>query len=170
MLHAQPIVDDVFPAKLLLLAELRTRMGRRGSRDMTPPRNPRYLAWIRTQPCCVCGSKMAIAASHTGPHGLGQKSPDSSAIPLCLKHHRTGNDSYHRLGPRKFAQKHNLDIRAIVVKLNAKPTIRVEAGSFVTYLEGQQYVLGKTDAGIRPAVRKAVQLCRETQAAQEIAS
>ena len=137
---------------------------------MKPARNPRYLAWIRTQPCCVCGSRKAIEASHTGPHGLGQKSPDSSAIPLCPKHHRTGDDSYHRLGPRKFAQKHNLDIPAIVRKLNTKPTIRVEAGCFVTYLEGQQYVLGKTDAGIRPAVRKAVQLCRENRLAQEVAS
>ena len=51
-----------------------------------------------------------------------------------------------------------------------KPTIRVEAGSFVAYLEGQQYVLGKTEAGIRPAVREAMQLCREVRLAQEIAS
>jgi hypothetical protein len=131
-----------------------------------PARNPRYLAWIRTQPCCVCGSKKAIEASHTGPHGLGQKSPDTSAIPLCATHHRTGDDSYHRLGPRKFAQKHNLDIPAIVRKLNLKPTIRVEAGWFVTYIEGQQYVLGKTDAGIRPAVREAMQLCNENRMAQ----
>jgi hypothetical protein len=100
-------------------------------------------------------------ASHTGPHGLGQKSPDSSAIPLCAKHHRTGNDSYHRLGPRKFSVKHNLDIPAIVRRLNLKPTIRVEACWFVTYLEDQGYVLGKTESGIRPAVGEAVQLCRE---------
>jgi len=40
----------------------------------------------------------------------------------------------------------------------------------VTYLEGQQYVLGKTEPGIRPAVREAVQLCRENRQAQEIAS
>ena len=104
---------------------------------MKPPRNQRYLAWIRTQPCCVCGSKRAIEASHTGPHGLGQKSPDSSAIPLCPKHHRTGDGSYHRLGPRKFAQQHKLDIQAIVRKLNMKPTIRVEAGRFVAYLGSQ---------------------------------
>ena len=71
---------------------------------MKPGRNPRYLAWIRTQPCCVCGARRGIEASHTGPHGLGQKSPDTSAVPLCTRHHRTGNDSYHRLGPRKFAE------------------------------------------------------------------
>jgi hypothetical protein len=135
-----------------------------------PQRNPRYLAWIRTQPCCVCGSKLSIEASHTGPHGLGQKSPDSSAIPLCAKHHRTGVDSYHRLGPRKFAETHDLNIPAIVRRLNLKPTIRVEAGWFVTYLEDQRYVLGKTDAGIRPAVREALQLCRENQLDSKIAS
>ena len=135
-----------------------------------PLRNWRYLAWIRTLPCLVCGAKRGIEASHTGPHGLGQKSPDSSAIPLCTKHHRTGDDSYHRLGPRKFAQKHKLDIPAIVRKLNTKPTIRVEAAWFVTYLEEQRYVLGKTETGIRPAVRNAIQLYRESRQSQEIAS
>jgi hypothetical protein len=128
-----------------------------------PVRNWRYLAWIRTLPCLVCGAKRGIEASHTGPHGLGQKSADLSAIPLCTRHHRTGRDSYHKLGPRKFAELHNLDIPAIVLKLNAKPTMRVEAGWFVTYLEGQRYVLGNTDAGIRPAVREAIQLCSEVR-------
>ena len=33
--------------------------------------------------------------------------------------------------------------------------MRVEAGWFVTYLEGQRYVLGSTDVGIRPAVTKS---------------
>jgi hypothetical protein len=134
---------------------------------MKPQRNPRYLAWIRAQPCCVCGSKKAIEASHTGPHGIGQKSPDTSAIPLCAKHHRTGADSYHRLGPRKFSEKHKLDIQAIVCRLNLKPMIHVEAGLFVTYLEGRRYVLCGTDAGIGPAVREALQLCREIQPARE---
>ena len=135
---------------------------------MKPQRNPRYLAWIRTQPCCVCGSRKAIEASHTGPHGIGQKSPDRSAIPLCARHHRTGTDSYHRLGPRKFSEKHNLNIPAIVRRLNLKPMIRVEAGFFVAYLDDERYVLCKADAGMGPAVRKALQLCRENRAGQEI--
>jgi hypothetical protein len=134
---------------------------------MKSQRNPRYLAWIRTQPCCVCGSKKFIEASHTGPHGIGQKSPDTSAIPLCAKHHRNGTDSYHRLGPRKFSKTHNLDIPAIVRRLNRKPTIRVEAGWFVTYFDERRYVLGKIDAGIRPAVYQALQLRRENQLAQD---
>ena len=137
---------------------------------MKPQRNPRYLAWIRTHPCLVCGSKRGIEAAHTGPHGLGQKSPDSSVIPLCAKHHRTGNDSYHRLGPRRFAELHNLDIPAIVRRLNTKPVIRVEAGGFVGYLEDQQYWLGPTAEGIGPAVRKMVRFCGEDRPNQKIAS
>jgi hypothetical protein len=135
-----------------------------------PQRNPRYLAWIRTQPCVVCGARRGIEASHTGPHGLGQKSSDTSAIPLCVRHHRTGNESYHRLGSRRFAQVHQLDIPAIVRRLNTKPVIRVEAGAFVGYLESQQYWLGPTRDGIEPAVRKMVRLCAEDRLNQQVAS
>ena len=133
---------------------------------MKPYRNSRYLAWIRTQPCVVCGARRGIEAAHTGPHGLGQKSPDSSAIPLCSNHHRTGKDSYHRLGPRRFAEVHNLDIQAIVRRLNLKPAIRVEQGMFVGYLEDQQYVLGNTSCGLETAVRKMVRMCGEDRLAQ----
>src|ERR1700731_1956056 len=118
---------------------------------MKPQRNSRYLAWIRAQPCVVCGARRGIEASHTGPHGLGQKSPDSSAIPLCSKHHRRGGDSYHKLGPRRFAEAHHLDVKDIVRRLNTKPMIRVEAGIFVGYLEDRGYVLGRTEIGIEPA-------------------
>jgi hypothetical protein len=124
-------------------------------------RSPKYLAWIRTHPCVVCGASRGIEASHTGPHGLGQKSPDSSAIPLCAKHHRTGNDSYHKLGPRKFSQVHRLDIPEIVRKLNRKPVIRVEAGWFVGYIEDEQYVLGSVGNGISPVVQKMIKLRME---------
>jgi len=42
----------------------------------------------------------------------------------------------------RFAQTHNFDIAAIVRRLNTKPFIRVEAGAFIGYLEGQRYWLG----------------------------
>jgi hypothetical protein len=137
---------------------------------MKPTRDTRYLAWIRALPCAVCGATCGIEASHTGPHGLGQKAPDSSAIPLCYRHHRTGNDSYHRLGPQKFSKVHHLDIPALVRRLNTKPIIRVEAGAFVGYLESQQYRLGSTREGIQPAVRKMVRLCTEDRLNTRIAS
>jgi hypothetical protein len=55
-----------------------------------PIRHPGYLQWIRTLPCSVCRTTRAVEAAHTGPHGLGQKSSDLSAIPLCPSHHRKG--------------------------------------------------------------------------------
>jgi len=64
-------------------------------------------------------------------------------------------------GPRKFADVHNLDIPAIVVRLNRKPFIRIETGIFIGYLEDQQYLLGMTEAGIASAVRTMTRLCEE---------
>jgi hypothetical protein len=126
-----------------------------------PVRNPGYLQWIRTLPCSVCYTIRQVEAAHTGPHGIGQKSSDLSAIPLCRKHHRTGDDSYHELGPRRFAEVHRLNIRAIVARLSAKPLIRVEAGIFVGCLGNREYVLGSTEAGLARAVRRMNELRRE---------
>ena len=130
---------------------------------MKPVRNPGYLRWIRSLPCVVCRTTYAVEAAHTGPHGLGQKSSDLSAIPLCGKHHRTRDDSYHRLGPRRFAEVHQLDIRAIVTRLSEKPFIRVESGTFVGRFGDQEYELGSTEAGLARAIRRMRQLRREME-------
>ena len=119
-----------------------------------PVRNPAYLQWIRTLPCCVCRTTRWIEAAHTGPHGLGQKSSDTSAIPLCPKHHRTGNDSYHKLGPRRFAAVHGLDVAELVARLNAKPRIRIELGAFVGEFDGDEHYLGAIAEGLACAVRR----------------
>jgi hypothetical protein len=129
-----------------------------------PVRNPGYLQWIRTLPCSVCRTTRQIEAAHTGPHGIGQKSSDLSAIPLCSRHHRTGDDSYHQLGPRRFAEVHYLSIGAIVVRLSAKPLIRVESGTFIGRLGNQEYELGSTEAGLARAIRRMNELRREIQA------
>jgi hypothetical protein len=121
---------------------------------MKPWRDSKYLRWIRTLPCVVCGSTRYIEAAHTGPHGISQKSPDSSAIPLCIIHHRTANDSYHKLGPRRFAAVHSLDIGEIVLALSAKPRIRIVAGGFVGMLNSDRYELGPTRGGLYQAIRK----------------
>jgi len=130
---------------------------------MEPVRNPGYLRWIRTLPCSVCGTRRAVEAAHTGPHGLSQKSSDLSAIPLCGRHHRTGDDSYHKLGPRKFAEVHRLDLRAIVAGLSAKPSIRVESGSFVGRLGDREYELGRTEGGVARAIRRMSEIRREVE-------
>lgn len=130
---------------------------------MKPVRNPGYLEWIRTLPCSVCRTTRGIEAAHTGPHGLGQKSSDLSAIPLCTRHHRTGEDSYHKLGPQKFAAVHRLNIRIIVARLSAKPFIRVESGCFVGGVDGEEYELGSTQAGLARAIRRIRELRRQIQ-------
>jgi hypothetical protein len=86
-----------------------------------PDRNPHYLAWIRTLPCVVCGTSSAVEAAHTnalGPRGMGQKTSDFSAIPLCSGHHQLDTDSYHRLGEERFAREHCIDLPEIVTALN----------------------------------------------------
>ena len=128
---------------------------------MKPVRNPGYLQWIRTLPCAVCRTTRQIEAAHTGPHGISQKSSDLSAIPLCARHHRTGYDSYHKLGPRKFAEMHQIDTRAIVARLSAKPFIRVESGRYVGWLGDQRYELGSTEAGLPRAIRRMSEFRRE---------
>ena len=131
---------------------------------MKPVRHPGYLQWIRTLPCSVCRTTRAVEAAHTGPHGLSQKSSDRSAIPLCGRHHRTGKDSYHRLGPRRFAEVHRLNIPAMVARLSTKPSIRVESGGFIGRLGDQEYELGSTESGLAWAVRRMSRLRREIQA------
>lgn len=89
-------------------------------------RDPKYLAWIRTLPCEIfpgdifspaCGGR--VEAHHAGDHGLAQKPPDRTAIPLCAKHHRTGKESAHVLG-KNFWKHHNLDRDQIIRELNER--------------------------------------------------
>jgi hypothetical protein len=125
-----------------------------------PVRNHAYLRWIRSLPCVVCRSRWQIEAAHTGPHGMGQKSSDLSAIPLCARHHRTGNDSYHKLGSAKFSEVHQLSIREVVARLSAKSRIRIESGSFVGRLGNEEYRLGPIRGGLAPAIRRMTEFRR----------
>jgi hypothetical protein len=66
------------------------------------PRDPReedpaYLAWVRTQPCCVCGDDTTVEAHHVRvasivdgklQTGLSRRASDKWALPLCGRHHR----------------------------------------------------------------------------------
>lgn len=48
-----------------------------------------YLDWVKTLPCCVCDSP-ADDPHHivvAGYKGMGSKTPDFWAIPLCRPHH-----------------------------------------------------------------------------------
>lgn len=54
-------------------------------------RDKKYLAWLRTQPCCICGAGNTVA-HHTSTGGIGLKGSDLLAIPLCPPCH----DMIHR--------------------------------------------------------------------------
>ena len=132
-------------------------------RRTKPVRNPAYLRWIRSLPCSVCRTRWQIEAAHTGPHGMGQKSSDLSAIPLCARHHRTGNDAYHHLGPSKFAEVHRLNIREFVARLSAKSRIRIESGSFVGRLGDEEYRLGPVGNSLAQAIRRMSEFRRDRE-------
>lgn len=66
-------------------------------------RDRKYLAWIHTLPCLICGllereQVTPTEAAHVGLRGLMQKCSDRETIPLCAEHHRTGAQSHHRAG------------------------------------------------------------------------
>lgn len=89
--------------------------------DRKPDRD--YLSFIRSHACCVCedGEQRHVTeAAHTGPHAMGSKSGDRTAIPLCEIHHREGIDSYHRVGPWRFEQIHGVNIAQVVAVLNER--------------------------------------------------
>jgi len=122
-----------------------------------PLKDPKHRAWIRTLPCAVCGRTRGVECAHTGDRGLGQKSSDKRAIPLCRAHHA----EYHRIGRRRFEQTYGLDIEALILKLNEKPVIRIVAGYFVAILAGEEYNLGPVRKPMARAVHSAIQIARE---------
>src|ERR1017187_6636312 len=85
----------------------------RGSWRVVPavPANPRT------------GKAAVIEAAHTnvlGARGMGQKTSDLSAIPLCSAHHRENPDSYHRLGEQVFSREHGLALQELVRALRSR--------------------------------------------------
>ena len=54
-------------------------------------KSEKYLKWVRSQPCCVCG-KPADHAHHIigvgGMSGMGLKAQDWATVPVCAEHHR----------------------------------------------------------------------------------
>lgn len=66
-----------------------------------PGSDPARLAFIRTLPCCVRTCSWPAEAHHpTGLRwgkGMGAKSADKYAIPLCHMHHRQFHDGSLRL-------------------------------------------------------------------------
>lgn len=75
-------------------------------------RSEKYLKFVRSLPCCVCGNPLEVEAHHTVCGGKGLKGPDTYAIPLCPLHHR----EHDSLGKKTFYERHDLDRWELVAK------------------------------------------------------
>jgi hypothetical protein len=70
-------------------------------------KDPRYLAWLRTMPCLLCGDNVSVEACHVRKAdlardkrqtGAGEKPDDRWALPMCGTHHRYS----HHMGEPAF--------------------------------------------------------------------
>lgn len=123
----------------------------------SPARLPQHLKFIRSLPCCACGSTRRIEAAHIGPHGLGQKASDECTVPLC----RACHVILHQIGRVRFEFRFSLSLFAVVQRLTARPFIRVVGEAWVGSFEGEEYVLCPKQMDLVEAVRRMSRLRRE---------
>lgn len=97
---------------------------------MKPERLPNYRKFVRALPCAICSKTWGVEACHSGAHGIGQKSPDTSCIPLCAKHHRDSEVGLDRIGRAAFEDLHGVSV-ARIVKLTQR---RAEACGVREYI------------------------------------
>jgi hypothetical protein len=72
-----------------------------------------YLRYIRRQPCCLCGgidveaAHLRVGSINDGkrPTGMGEKSSDRWALPLCNRHHK----EQHSMNEREFWASYGID-------------------------------------------------------------
>jgi hypothetical protein len=79
----------------------RTAMKRK-RRKPKPGDDPLYKAWVKTQPCVVCGRRCGKVDPHhlsngkdEARAGMGQTAPDRFLLPMCRARHE---DFHHRRG------------------------------------------------------------------------
>jgi hypothetical protein len=87
---------------------------------------------------------------------------------------RTAPSNWRRLLPqtrtRAFELHHGIDIRAVVVRLTTKPSIRIEGDVFIGHYLDEEYVLGLVQAVLSAAVRKILLVKREDRTWRSVES
>lgn len=77
---------------------------------------------IRAMPCLVDNDTCAGPTENAhvpSKSGAGRKGDACHNVPLCAKHHRTGNDSLHRLNTDGFRSRHGIDLDVEAAKIEA---------------------------------------------------
>lgn len=74
--------------------------------------DPRHLSRIAKLGCIVCQD--TIASCHHVRHGqgMGQRSDDKLALPLCYRHHQ-GEEGIHTLGTRAWERKYGTEFQLL---------------------------------------------------------
>lgn len=89
-------------------------------------RNPKFLAFVRTQRCGACGAPPPSQATHIRmasleygkrSTGVGEKSSDQWSVPLCQGCHLDKPSAQHRVGEQEFWSRSGLNPFAIAMGL-----------------------------------------------------
>jgi hypothetical protein len=87
-------------------------------------RDQAYLDYIRQLPCCICGDNTSVEAAHLRvgsinhdkrETGMGEKSSDKWAVPLCGRHHR----EQHSMNELEFWASYYIDPFATAMQYRA---------------------------------------------------
>jgi hypothetical protein len=87
-------------------------------------KSKKYLDYIRSLPCCICGDNTTTEAAHLrtsnielgkDDHGWGRPD-DKWALPLCGKHHR----EQHTMNEMDFWRCHGKDPFLIAITLRER--------------------------------------------------
>lgn len=88
-----------------------------GKQDRGRIRDNAFLAYLRRQPCEICGTTSQIEAAHVRsgyseagwpPTGMQVKPSDARALSLCAGHHRDGPDAQHKSNERAWWGAHDI--------------------------------------------------------------
>ena len=134
---------------------------------MTPSRSPQHLAFIRSLPCLVCGSRRNVEAAHfPGARGMGQKRSDFETGPLCRIHHA----EQHRIGWPRFVQTYDLDLAEILKELRERPHFVITrvptpfgglGPIYMALYRGCEFNLRFVEEGLELSIECARQVCGE---------
>jgi hypothetical protein len=85
-----------------------------------------YLNFIRSLRCCLCGTNEGVEAAHLRvgsindgkpTTGMGEKSSDKWALPLCKRHH----DLQHQMSESEFWASFGIDPFALAMHYQGRP-------------------------------------------------
>jgi len=80
------------------------------------PRDNKYIEWIRSLSCCICGYPAPSDPHHSESGGKGIKGSDYSCLPFCHKHHAL----LHNNGKDSFCKDNTIDLKEMVLYFNKR--------------------------------------------------